>query len=159
MNEARVKKALTNTITHFILIIIALTCLFPVFWMISSSLKTQHEIFTQTNLLPRHWNFSNYAEVWTKAEFGRYFLNSVMYTVFGVLGVVFISSLAAYGFALGSLSGRAHRQAAQQEHRWSVARRRGLLDRRAAEPHRRGRAERHRKVDPVADPGRARSAR
>ncbi len=74
--------------------------------MISSSLKTQDEIFTKMDLLPQHWNFSNYAEVWTKAEFGRYFLNSVIYTVFGVFGVVFISSLAAYGFARLEIPGK-----------------------------------------------------
>jgi len=106
MNEARIKKSLINVITHSILIVIAFSCLFPVFWMISSSLKTQNEIFTHMDLIPQHWNFSNYAEVWTKAEFGMYFLNSVMYTVFGVLGVVFISSLAAYGFARLKIPGK-----------------------------------------------------
>jgi multiple sugar transport system permease protein/raffinose/stachyose/melibiose transport system permease protein len=74
--------------------------------MVSSSLKTQDEIFTQTNLLPKHWNFSNYSEVWTKAEFGKYFVNSMIYTIFGVFGVVFISSLAAYGFARLDIPGK-----------------------------------------------------
>ena len=106
MNEVKVKNSLMNIITHSILLLIAFSCLFPVFWMISSSLKTQNEIFTQTNLLPQHPNFSNYAEVWTKAEFGKYFFNSVLYTVVGVLGVVFISSLAAYGFARLKIPGK-----------------------------------------------------
>ena len=106
MNEGRLKKRLVSVITHSILIIIALSCIFPVFWMISSSLKTQDEIFTKMNLLPQHWSFVNYAIVWTKAEFGMYFLNSVIYTFFGVLGVVFISSLAAYGFARLEIPGK-----------------------------------------------------
>jgi multiple sugar transport system permease protein/raffinose/stachyose/melibiose transport system permease protein len=99
MNRYRVKNFLVNAITHFILIVIAVTCLFPVFWMLSSSLKTQEEIFTKMSLLPSAWQWSNYIVAWTKSQFGMYFFNSAIYTVFGVLGVVFISSLAAYGFA------------------------------------------------------------
>lgn len=95
----KTKNFLIDFITHFILIAVALTCLFPVFWMISSSLKTQDEIFTKMSFIPSHFNWSNYAIAWTKAEFGKYFLNSLIYTAVGVFGVVFISSLAAYGFA------------------------------------------------------------
>lgn len=99
MNQARLKNILSDSITHIILLLVALTCLFPVFWMLSSSLKTQEEIFSTMTLLPSHWNWQNYAEAWTKAEFWKYFFNSTIYTVFGVFGVVFVSSLAAYGFA------------------------------------------------------------
>lgn len=106
MNEARTKQQLVNFITHAILILIAFTCIFPVFWMVSSSLKTPDEIFTGTNILPHHANFANYAEAWTKAEFGKFFLNSVLYTVVGVFGVVFLSSLAAYGFARLEIPGK-----------------------------------------------------
>ena len=95
----RVKNIMVNVITHGILIIIALSCIFPVFWMLSSSLKTQEEIFNKMTLFPEHWMWSNYAIAWVKSEFGHYFLNSLIYTVTGVVGVVFISSMAAYGFA------------------------------------------------------------
>jgi ABC-type glycerol-3-phosphate transport system permease component len=96
---ARIKKFFTSFSTHAILVAVAMTCLFPVFWMISSSLKTQDEIFTKMNLIPEKVHVGNYQEAWTKAEFWKYFLNSVIYTVAGVAGIVFISSLAAYGFA------------------------------------------------------------
>ena len=99
MKKIRTKIFLVNFITHAILIIIALSCIFPVFWMFSSSLKTQEEIFTKMNLFPEKWVFANYAVAWVKSEFGMYFINSAIYTIVGVFGVVFISSLAAYGFA------------------------------------------------------------
>jgi multiple sugar transport system permease protein/raffinose/stachyose/melibiose transport system permease protein len=67
--------------------------------MISSSLKTQDEIFTKITLIPKIWNWSNYATAFVKADFGQYFLNSVIYTLVGVFFVIFISSLAAYAFA------------------------------------------------------------
>jgi len=99
MNLFKTKKTLTDSITHIILILVALTCIFPVFWMLSSSLKTQEEIFTKISLLPETWQWGNYIEAFVKAEFGMYFLNSVIYTVVGVVCIVFITSLAAYGFA------------------------------------------------------------
>ncbi|MCX5781201.1 MAG: carbohydrate ABC transporter permease [Elusimicrobia bacterium] len=98
MND-KVRQLIIDIITYSILIIIALSCIFPVFWMFSSSLKTQDEVFTKMNLLPEKWQFANYSLAWVKAKFGSYFLNSAIYTVTGVFGVVFLSSLAAYGFA------------------------------------------------------------
>ena len=48
MRDPRLKKNIVNFLTHAILITIALSCVFPVYWMFSSSLKTQEEIFTST---------------------------------------------------------------------------------------------------------------
>lgn len=99
MNIFKIKKNIVNVLTHVILIAVSLTCLFPVFWMLSSSLKTQEQIFAEITLLPETWNWSNYITAFVKADFGQYFLNSVFYTVVGVFFVVLISSLAAYAFA------------------------------------------------------------
>jgi len=99
MNHYKLRALIINIITYTILGIIALSCIFPVFWMLSCSLKTQEEVFTKMNLFPEKWAFANYGIAWVKANFGNYFLNSAIYTVFGVFGVVFLSSLAAYGFA------------------------------------------------------------
>lgn len=99
MNIFKIKKNIVNALTHIILIAVSVTCLFPVFWMLSSSLKTQEQIFAKITLLPETWNWSNYITAFVKADFGQYFLNSVFYTVVGVFFVVLISSLAAYAFA------------------------------------------------------------
>ncbi|MCL2144237.1 MAG: carbohydrate ABC transporter permease [Endomicrobia bacterium] len=99
MNIFKIKKNLEDTVTHVILAVVSVTCLFPVFWMLSSSLKTQEDIFAKITLLPETWNWSNYVTAFVKADFGQYFLNSVFYTVVGVFFVVLISSLAAYAFA------------------------------------------------------------
>lgn len=106
MRDPRLKKNIVNFLTHAILITIALSCVFPVYWMFSSSLKTQEEIFTSMKFFPEHWMWANYAIAWVKSDFGKYFLNSVIYTVTGVFGVVFISSLAAYGFARLNMWGK-----------------------------------------------------
>ncbi|MDR2192418.1 MAG: carbohydrate ABC transporter permease [Endomicrobium sp.] len=99
MNFFKFQKRLKSGVTHIALGAVAITCLFPVFWMISSSLKTQDLIFSKMTLLPEVWNWSNYVTAFVKADFGAYFLNSVFYTVVGVFFIIFISSLAAYAFA------------------------------------------------------------
>jgi multiple sugar transport system permease protein/raffinose/stachyose/melibiose transport system permease protein len=73
--------------------------------MISSSLKTQDQIFTKMSLLPGslldifNWKWGNYWEAFVKADFGYYFANSLFYTVVGVFFVILISSMAAYAFS------------------------------------------------------------
>ncbi len=99
MNIFKIKKGIVDGVTHLILITVSITCLFPVFWMLSSSLKTQEQVFSKMTLLPETWNWSNYVTAFVKADFGQYFFNSLFYTVVGVFFVVLISSLAAYAFA------------------------------------------------------------
>ena len=81
------------------LMFISITCLFPLIWMFSTSLKTRSEVYTSRSLIPLHWNFYNYVKAWTESKFSIYFLNSVIYTIAIVTGIVIVSTLAAYGFA------------------------------------------------------------
>ena len=67
------KKNFLDIITYAILIVVTITCIFPVFWMLSSSLKTNEEIFKNMSLLPETWQWRNYAEAFLKAKFGMYF--------------------------------------------------------------------------------------
>jgi raffinose/stachyose/melibiose transport system permease protein len=92
---ARVKSVLT----HAALIAVSITCLFPLIWMVISSLKTQQTIFSDMSLFPANPQWQNFALAWTKGRFGVYFLNSLFYTLAVVGGVLLIASLAAYAFA------------------------------------------------------------
>lgn len=85
---------------------VAVTCLFPLFWMAASSLKTQETVFSDFGLLPSNPQWVNYANAWTKGGFGIYFLNSLFYSAVVVVGIVLISSLAAYAFARLRFPGR-----------------------------------------------------
>ena len=85
---------------------VAATCLFPLFWMISSSVKTQETVFSDFSLIPAKFHWNNYVEAWTKGGFGTYFLNSLFYTTVVVTGIVLIGSLAAYAFARLRFPGR-----------------------------------------------------
>lgn len=97
--DYRLYRAIKSTIKHTILVLVAISCIFPLVWMLSSALKTQSTVFTDLSIFPANPQFMNFADAWTKGKFGVYFFNSVLYTGLCVFGVLLISSLAAYAFA------------------------------------------------------------
>ncbi|MBI4355406.1 MAG: carbohydrate ABC transporter permease [Candidatus Omnitrophica bacterium] len=97
--EVRIRRWLGEAGAHLLCGAVAVTCLFPLLWMLSSSLKTQATVFTDLRLLPAQPQWQNYATAWTQGHFGSYFWNSVRYTISVVAGVVLVASLAAYAFA------------------------------------------------------------
>jgi multiple sugar transport system permease protein/raffinose/stachyose/melibiose transport system permease protein len=102
----KTKKVTLNLLIHLFLVSVAVTCLYPLLWMVSSSFKTQETIFSDISLIPRQFHFENYYLAVSQSDFGRYFLNSVFYTVTVVFGIVVISSLAAYAFSRLRFPGR-----------------------------------------------------
>ncbi len=84
---------------HLFCLPIALTCVFPLVWMLSSSLKTQQTVFTDYRIIPVTPHFENYLRAWVQGRFGTYFLNSLLYTLIVVVGVVGMAALAAYAFS------------------------------------------------------------
>jgi len=93
------KKVTVNTLIHILLLSVSITCLYPLLWMIVSSLKTQDMIFKDISLIPHQFRFENYVLAWKEGGFGRNFFNSIIYTVSVVFGIVIISSMAAYAFS------------------------------------------------------------
>ncbi len=102
----KTKKVFINLIIHLFLISVAATCIFPLLWMVSSSLKTQDTIFKDMSLIPKQFHFENYYFALKEGNFDRYFLNSIFYTVSVVIGIVIISSMAAYAFSRFRFPGR-----------------------------------------------------
>lgn len=95
----KIKDTSIKSVSHIICILVAVTCVFPLVWMVSSSLKTQATIFSDMSIIPKTFNWYNYVTAWTKGNFGIYFFNSLFYTVTVVIGIILISSLAAYAFS------------------------------------------------------------
>ena len=102
----RIKKITFNLLIHLLLISVAITCLYPLLWMVSASFKTQDTIFKDIFLIPKQLHFENYVFAWQKGGFGINFLNSIFYTTSVVFGIVIIASLAAYAFSRLRFPGR-----------------------------------------------------
>lgn len=105
INKYVVKDFFTGAFMHAVLIAVSVTCVFPLVWMLSSSVKTQQEVFSNMSLWPNAFNWMNYVIAWTRGGFGIYFLNSVFYTITVVGGLILIASLAAYAFSRLSFPG------------------------------------------------------
>ncbi len=104
--EYKIKSFLNQIGIQIILISVAAICLFPLLWTLSASFKTNQTIFENMSLIPRQLHFVNYYIAWTQGHFGTYFLNSVIYTVVVVTGIVIIGSMAGYALARLEFPGR-----------------------------------------------------
>ena len=95
----KLERVFKNLLIHLFLISVAITCVFPLLWMLGSALKTQQTVFSDMSIIPSNPLWSNFYHAWTKGGFGIYFLNSIIYTVTVVFGIVIVSSLAAFAFS------------------------------------------------------------
>ena len=93
---------------HLLLSLVGIVMLYPLLWMISSSVKPSRTVFTDVSLWPSSWALSNYPEGWTALSepFSLYLINSTVIVSLSIIGNLFSCSLAAYGFARLDFGGR-----------------------------------------------------
>lgn len=85
----------------------SLLFLSPLWWMISTSLKTMKEVMSfPPTFFPEVWKWDNYIRTWEAAPFVTYTMNTLSITILVVLGQVFVNSFVAYGFAKIAFRGR-----------------------------------------------------
>ena len=94
------RRSAGQILLHIALILFLGICIFPVLWMISSSLKGSDELFSkQIYLIPKQFTLDHYREVFVSYDVANWFKNSLATTVgISILQIV-VSFLAA--FALG----------------------------------------------------------
>jgi multiple sugar transport system permease protein len=85
---------------RIVLIVVAVAFLMPLYWMVVTALKTNQELtaFPPT-LLPEAPKWGNFVDAVNYIPFGRYFVNTVVITLFSALGAVVSSLVVAYGFS------------------------------------------------------------
>lgn len=98
----RIAKTWKMGINYLLLAVIGILMIYPLLWMISASFKTNNEIFSSINLLPKEIMYNGYADGWRGSgqySFGLYFSNTFLLVIPTVLLTVLSSLLVAYGFA------------------------------------------------------------
>ena len=93
---------------HVVLVLTGFVMLYPLLWMIASSVKPNALIFRDPSLIPSTLDLSNYAIGWDALAhpFTHYLLNSFAVVAGAVLGNLVSCSLAAYAFARLNFRGR-----------------------------------------------------
>lgn len=78
-----------------------LVVLFPLLWMVAAALKTNAEIINpDAPLIPTHLQWSNLPTAWNTAPFGRFFINTAVFSVVTTAGQIATGMLAGYAFAM-----------------------------------------------------------
>jgi sorbitol/mannitol transport system permease protein len=79
---------------------VALLIFFPVLWMILTSFKTEASaVASPPQLFTADWTTENYAEVWARSDYPRFFWNSVVISVGSTLLGLAIAIPAAWSMA------------------------------------------------------------
>jgi len=93
-------KVTYSLLGHGMLMGIGLLFLVPFFWLVSTSFKSDQEIFTrELRWVPKVWRWENYKEAIEYIPFLRYLSNTLLICFANVLGAVVSCSLVAYGFS------------------------------------------------------------
>lgn len=96
-----------HMVAHLFMLALSAIFLIPLFWMISTALKTR----AQTWLFPPEWIpnpliWGNFPEVFTVVPFLLFIQNTLIIVLWNILGAVFSTSLVAFGFARLRFPGR-----------------------------------------------------
>ncbi|MFZ5752167.1 MAG: carbohydrate ABC transporter permease [Pseudomonadota bacterium] len=79
---------------------VALAIFFPVLWMLLTSFKTEASaVASPPQLLSADWTFENYAEVWARSDYPRFFWNSVVISVGSTLLGLVVAIPSAWAMA------------------------------------------------------------
>ena len=97
----RSRSRVTRILRHVFLIALVLVSLYPVIWMIVSSLRPNDQIFGNPSLLLATFELENYVYGWEAlgSPFGTYLINSGIVVLGSIIGNLVSCSLAAYAFA------------------------------------------------------------
>ena len=99
--SAQRRKRLTQAVTYLLLTVWAVVVLFPFYWMVLTSVKSYSSY--NSEYIPAFFTLSptlqNYADAFTAVPLGRYFTNTLVFTVATTAIMLFVTVLAAFAFA------------------------------------------------------------
>jgi len=105
---ARRRRAVRRAVTYVLLALWAVIVLFPFYWMVLTSVKSYSAYSSER--IPAFFSLSptlqNYRDAFTAVPLGRYFLNTVIFTVATTAIMLVVITLAAFAFARLNFRGK-----------------------------------------------------
>ena len=93
-------RLLHRAMVYALLVGLGIVFVMPFFWMLSTSLKPQEEVFAYPpSFIPTSFEWHNYVDGWRVLPFNTFLRNSLIVTTANVVGNLISCSLVAYGFA------------------------------------------------------------
>ena len=106
--QARIRSRVRSTVVHILLSLWAVIVLFPFYWMVLTSVKSYSAY--NSEYIPKFFTLSptlqNYADAFTAVPLGRYFANTVIFTLVTTLLMLAVITLAAFAFARLEFKGK-----------------------------------------------------
>ncbi|MDR2976235.1 MAG: carbohydrate ABC transporter permease [Streptococcaceae bacterium] len=101
------EKKLAKVVIFIVLVLLALLTLIPFIWMISSSFKTNNDVFSiPIRWIPQTFHPENYITIWKQIPLATFFKNTAILSIVITIIQLFTSSFAAYGFSKMKFKGR-----------------------------------------------------
>ena len=103
----RAARTLKTGIRGFFALLVTLVMVFPIFWLISTALKTEEEAMSAHLVFwPKVPQFSNFSYAMTKVPLIRYFFNTLIVTLMQMASELGLGIMAAYAFSKGRFYGK-----------------------------------------------------
>lgn len=108
----RQKRITKKVIIYIVLVIMTIASLFPIFFCLSASLRTQEDLFrnmfpfTIKSLIPTDITGENFQIIFTKYEFWRPIMNTLIVTVASIAFGCIINSMAGFAFTCFEFKGK-----------------------------------------------------
>ena len=104
-SRARRRRLVRKVASYAILLLFAAIYVGPLLILIFASMKTLPEFFADPTGLPESIELANFGDAWELANFPRFLLNSLIYTVVGTTLFVTMSVFVAFPIARGYVKG------------------------------------------------------
>ncbi len=92
----KILKLVTQAILNLFMILFSITCIFPLIWMLYSSLKTQQEFSMDIISLPKVLHFDNFIAAIKIGKMHMFFGNSLFNSAVSVVLIIIIGFVVAY---------------------------------------------------------------
>ena len=106
--QARIRGRVRSTVVHILLSLWAVIVLFPFYWMVLTSVKSYSAY--NSEYIPKFFTLSptlqNYVDAFTAVPLGRYFTNTLVFTLITTLLMLSVITLAAFAFARLEFKGK-----------------------------------------------------
>jgi multiple sugar transport system permease protein len=107
MKASNVKRKVRRFAFYTVLLCLTIFTLVPLIWVIITSLKLDAEVLrTPVVYFPKNVIWDNYRYVWEKAQFSKFFFNTVLVSGITTAIVVVLSMLVAYGLSRFKFRGK-----------------------------------------------------
>lgn len=96
---ARLIHPIGRMLSHAVLAAWAVIVIFPISWIVWSSLKSEQEIFLDPWALPSDLQWDNFGRAWGEGNIGRYFLNTGIVIAPSLVIILLLSAMVSYAIA------------------------------------------------------------